>query len=672
MDAAGAAMSVPNLGLVALVAAPVALWFAAYGLAYLATRPDRPDPAPATEDLGSEPPALVSLLVNRWEITEDAAESTLIDLAARHFLEFRQPANDPAQTTVHVRQPSPSGLNAYEQRVFDRVSALAKGGVVPLTALTFRDPGEASAWAKRLTAEVIADARSRGLSRRRFGRGVVGALGVAAIAAAIVEAIAVGIFLGRQHSSDSGHVALWVGLVTFGVLSAIGARAHGERDTPAGREACARWLGVRAWLRAHEAFADLPPAAVTVWDRYLSYGAAVGATRVSSAVIDLGMGNRKRVWSSYGSTGTGTGTGTGTDAAGPSWHRVRVYYPRFWPRYGKSAPRIAVRAIVAAIVGVLLIRYWYHAVGNVFSDAADDSAGTGYGSLIKGVGLLVGAVLLAYGIYAFVRTVIDLAAPRTITGEVVWREVWRYAKQNEQNVPMLDYLAIDDGTGESTRAWALTSALGHTCDTGDVVTATVRPWSRRVLSIDVVSRAAAMRLPRADRVATPTNMEDMIAMAMGIPSARPSAGETSENRLGPLGALLGPAITPTGPLLTSDEVGSALGRPVTVRHRTGRTGPVPFEVNEFIGIDGSVMLTVMRSSGTIGRMAMRANHSQSQPLTGIGDEARAGAGWVAVRRGADVLLLRLGATVTSTPAATLAGLANTAVNRLPTTVTPGG
>jgi Predicted membrane protein (DUF2207) len=674
--ASGLTVSAPNLALIALVAAPVALWFVAYGLTYMATRPDRPDPAPATEDLGSEPPAMVSLLVNRWEITEDAAESTLIDLAARHILEFRQPANDPLQTTVHVREPDPTGLNPYEQRVFDRLGALAKGGVVPLTALTFRDPSAASAWAKRLAAEVIADARSRGLSRRRFGRGLVGALGAAAIVAAVVEAIAVSIFLRRQHGSDSGHVALWVGVVTFGVLSAIGGRAHGERDTPAGREACARWLGVRAWLRAHEAFADLPPAAVTVWDRYLSYGAAVGATRVSSAVIDLGMGNRKRVWSSYagsgagGRTGTGTGTGTGTeiDPTSPSWHRVRVYYPRFWPRYGKTAPRIVVRAIIAAIVGVLLIHYWYHAVGNVFSDAADDSAGAGFGSLIKGIGLLVGVVLLAYGIYAFVRTIIDLAAPRTITGEVVWREVWRSTTHDEQSVPVLHYLAIDGGTGESTRAWALPNALGHTCDTGDVVTAAVRPWSRRVLSVDVVSRGAATRLPLADPVATSGNIEDMITAAMGIPSARSSAGE---NRLGPLGGLLGPAIAPTGPLLTPDEVGSALGRSVTVRHRTGRTGPTPFEVNEFTGMDGSVMLTVMRSGGTIGRMAMRANQRQSQPLTGIGDEARAGAGWVAVRRGADVLLLRLGPTVAATPPVNLASLANTAVNRLPATVTPG-
>src|SRR5258705_13439461 len=113
----------------------VGVWFALYGLALLITRPARPQPAPATQDLpGTEPPAVVSLLASRWDLTEDAAEATLIDLAARRFLEFRQPANDPAQTTIHVRDPSPSGLNAYEQRIFDRVARLAVDGGLPLTA----------------------------------------------------------------------------------------------------------------------------------------------------------------------------------------------------------------------------------------------------------------------------------------------------------------------------------------------------------------------------------------------------------------------------------------------------------------------------------------------------------------------------------------------------------
>ncbi|HKT03309.1 MAG TPA: hypothetical protein VJT31_27585, partial [Rugosimonospora sp.] len=154
----------------AIGVAAVGAWFLVYGLCLLATRPARPQPMPPTQDLGAnpEPPAVVCLLANHWQVTEDAAEATLLDLGARRFLEFRQPGADPTQTTVHVRVADPAGLCAYERRVFDRVAGLAVGGVVPLTALTFRDQARAAGFAKRLRAEVIADARQRGLSRRRL------------------------------------------------------------------------------------------------------------------------------------------------------------------------------------------------------------------------------------------------------------------------------------------------------------------------------------------------------------------------------------------------------------------------------------------------------------------------------------------------------------------------
>lgn len=67
----------------------------------------------------------------------------------------------------------------------------------------------------------------------------------------------------------------------------VGTVVVGERTrvaiAPRGREALARWLGVRSWLQAHEVFVDLPPAAVTVWGRYLSYGGALGILRPDAA-----------------------------------------------------------------------------------------------------------------------------------------------------------------------------------------------------------------------------------------------------------------------------------------------------------------------------------------------------------------------------------------------------
>ena len=290
----------PRIIEVGLAATSLGGWLGGYGLMLFVTRPRTIRALPATQDLGAEPPAVASLLTNDWEVTEDAAESTLLDLGARRILEFRQPADDPMHTTVHIVQYSPTGLTPYERRVFERVAGLAVGGVVPLTALTFRDPDKAQAWWKHLRAEVIADARARGLSRRRFGRTVVATLAVLAALAGLGIAAAMLHNLNRSHDEDPLGTAFATGFVAFLFLAGWGVKAHGERDTPAGREVAGHWLGVRAWLRGHEAFAQLPPSAVAVWDRYLGYGAAVGCTRVASAVIDLGMGNRKRVWSSFG------------------------------------------------------------------------------------------------------------------------------------------------------------------------------------------------------------------------------------------------------------------------------------------------------------------------------------------------------------------------------------
>ncbi len=619
---------------IGLGAAAVGAWFLVYAVVLLATRPAHPDPAPAAQDLpGSEPPAVVSLLAGYWELSEDAAESTLIDLAARRYLEFRQPGNDPMQTTVHVRDANPPGLTPYERRILDRVTGLAVGGAVPLPALTFRDPGQAAAFEKRLRAEVIADARARGLSRRRFGPALLALLN----GAAVVAGLGVGgaVLVASRHSADPLRPAGFGWLATAVVLSAIGHRSHGERDTEAGRVVAARWLGVKAWLRNTEAFADLPPAAVAVWDRYLAYGDALGTTRVASAVIDLGMGNRKRVWSSFGGT----------------WHRVRVRYPKFWPRYGKTAPRLFFRGLLASGLGFVLLYSWAKGVA---AAAARTGSVAGLAGTVTDIGLLVGVVLLAFGLYSLARTAIDLAAPRTISGQVLWRQVWRQTAGGENSPPrpVLHYLAIDDGSDDRTTAWAIPSAQVRRCADGDMVTVKVRPWSRRVIELAVVEPGTMRRVQVADQ--DTQNTEALVALAMGgSPGAHP----------------VGPAapVAP-GALLTADEVGRALGVPVAVRG--GATaGPIPVGAAQFHTPDGRVALMLMVMRGLPAQFAMRSGRRQ-QPLPGIGEEAYTGPGFAVARRGDTAVALTVRTdTVVPDPRAVYWLLA-TAVGRLDATVSP--
>ncbi len=578
---------------VAVSAVALAGWFGAYGLVRLVTRPASPAPAPATMELGDEPPALVSLLVNRWSLTEDAAESTLLDLAARGFVELRQPGDDPLQTTLHLppAPPDDSGLRPYERRVLDRIRGLAVNDVVPLTALTFRDPGQAKSWNKRLRSQVVADARAAGLSRRRFGPAVTTLLGAAAVVVGVVVGFAVGHY-GVWHQAEE-NFGIEAGFVTFAVLTAIAGLSPGERDTPLGRQVAARWLGVRDWLRGHEQFDELPPASVAIWDRYLGYGAAVGATRLTSAVLDLGMGDRSLVWSSYGGT----------------WHRVRVRYPRFFPRYGQTLPKLLLRAVISIAVGAFLLKIF----GRTFdlAPSTTDQAERIFTFVFDGI-VVLALLLVVAGTYSAVRAIADLATERTITGEVLWLEVWRSTAQQENKParPWLHYLAVDDGSGERTTAWGLPSQWAGGCHDGDTVTIRVRPWTRRVVSLSVVGQGRSRRLVEPAEVAE----TDGLAASRGGQSG---------------------SVEP-GSLFTAAEVGQALGLPVLAAERLDLPGPLAGAQFRAAG-DGQPVLTVQAVSGTAGQWIWRLN-SRGQELPGIGDGAYA-AGERAVLRVGDRAVL---------------------------------
>ncbi|GAA3269766.1 DUF2207 domain-containing protein [Dactylosporangium vinaceum] len=617
----------------AIALAGLGAWLAAFGGALFVTRPRPVAAPPPTQDFGgSESPAVVSMITGRWELTEDAAESTLIDLAARRVLEFRQPGNDPLQTTVHVREAAPSGLNAYETMIFERIKALAMGGMVPLTALTFRDEAQAAGWTKRLNAAIVADARSRGLSQRRFSKPVVTALSVFALVPAFALTLAA-LLYNRRTGGDSG-VSFVLGIFMWFALFYVAGKSRGERDTPAGRQAAARWLGLKAYLRAHESFADLPPAAVTVWDRYLSYGDAVGATRVCAAVIDLGMGNRNKVWSSFGGT----------------WHRVKVKYPSVFPRYGQKALRLALKSVAALVIAALITRY-----NAIAFDFAPDS-------VTSWVALAVRILILwplLYGGYTLLGTLVDVLTPVTVTGEVLWLQTWKTRSQGEDepSIPVLHHLAVDAGVTDRTVAWACPSEIAAKCDVGDIVTLTARRWTRRVLSLQVDAGARMRRQTYGDEK---TDALILNAMNAGAPA---------------LATAVHPTTVTASSLVTAEEAGRVLGRQVTLAGRGGDAdgggggggggGGVaigPMTLAEYVAADRSALLVTV-VTGTAARFAI-GTHRGGTPVPGVGEEAFASGRWAVARRGETVIKLeqRTSGTIHQPYLVWLLGLA---VARLP-------
>ena len=627
-----------------IVAASLAVWVGVYGLMMVITRPRPVHAGPASQDLGSEPPAVVSLLANGWEVTEDAVESTLLDLGARKYYEFRQPANDPMQTTIHLSGARPAGndLTPYERSVYERVTGLAQNGLVPLTALTFRDDSQAKAWWK-----TVKNDRHRG---RPAARPVAATVRAAGVGRAVV--------CGRsrrhrhrvrglpqpaprphpQQRQRPGRHRPGRRLLRVRRAGRDRRAQHRGARHSTGEEVASRWLGLKQWLRGNDGFADLPPASVAVWDRYLGYGAALGTTRVASAVIDMGMGNRRRVWSSFGGT----------------WHRVRVSYPRFWPRYGHPWGKLVFRGVLAGGIGAALVKFWKRGLSDL--STVDFVHGRVYdrvAALIAPIGYALGFVLLAYGAYVLIRVLIDAVAPRTTTGQLLWVRVWRTrgGGENSPAVPWLYYAAIDDGSGDRTRAWGLPADLERRCDTGDTVTVTIRRWSRRVVALELTQRGAAA----------------FTSSAVDLP--RPAA-PVSAAPAGLLSAFLGGGgSTPSSALLRADEVSQALGVRVSAR-----PGPAmgPMAMTTFVTDPRGktvLMMQVMRG-GLVEAMWNRGiQRARGQQIPGIGDGA-----WVdgyrgGARSGDTFVAVTLAGPARKNPSV-LPALLSQAVARIPRQSTP--
>ncbi|WP_405778390.1 DUF2207 family protein [Streptomyces sp. NBC_00859] len=508
-------------------AALIVLWLVAFGLALAATRNGVVTPGPATQEIGAdpEPPGVVSLLGNHWRGVEHAAAATLLDLAARGFVELRQPGNDPARSTVHVTGAGRAapGLTPYEQRVLDRVTARAVNGGAPIGAIAFRDDKRAAAWNAALRQEIVAEARLRGLSRYRFPLLLSRALMASGFVPGVLFAAAV------VMGGHSVRGAVLIGAAPGGALTFLLGKALGERATPKGLERAGHWAGLRAWLTAHEDFPQLPPASVAVWDRYLAYGTALGVTSLTGRLLGFDSGDRRRVWSSYGGT----------------WRPVRIRYPRLRPGFGCSTSGLLQFAAAAGVVAAGLCAFavlrqpdWTVAAhaqsggslrrpGLVLSAGWVGSALLGLvvagkfrrwtlvlaflammpGNFVSGshgwfvdaaahkgplpVELAAIAAFGALAAYFLALAFLERREPDTITGEVLRMES-RKGKRAAR------FLVLDEGTTDLTTAWALPAA-SQGIATGAQVRLRVSRGTRTVRSAELVRSA----MPEGDRVKAP-------------------------------------------------------------------------------------------------------------------------------------------------------------------------
>ncbi len=451
------------------IAAAVALGLWCVLLAVLAawTRPDLPPAAPETMDLGTEPPAVAAFLAGRWEVPPTAMSATLVALAARGVVAIEQVGPD--NFVVRLRGEPPADLSAYERLVHGRVRNVAVNGSAPCEALALGDDDAATKFARDFAKGVVADARRRGLSQPRWTKTTLAPLLVTAIVVGVLAGIAFAALPDSETNSSSSSdnpvlAVLGIAAIVAAVLMAVVRIFRAERDTPAGRAAAARWLGVRRYLARQGEFGDLPPAAVAVWGPYLAYATAFGLARGTVRALPLGPEDPKRVWSPQG-----------------GWHLVRINLPgRLEFGWGKKPLPVLLLSLLAVALGVFLLV----AVGGIFvamADALRDAwtdindapwwapfAIFGVIALVMTVPVCFVASLVVIGAVQAVRAALDLR-PEHVSGRVVRIRNWQVTDKRQYRV-----LVVDPGGVAEVRAWAM--PVDHDgIERGAMVQATVSP-----------------------------------------------------------------------------------------------------------------------------------------------------------------------------------------------------
>jgi hypothetical protein len=432
-------------------------------------RPPHVAAGPASQDLPPVTPEIASLLCNDFELPAELPPATLLDLAARRVVRLEEV--EPGKTICRLRRASAEEpLAPYERRVLHEVERKAVDGVVPTDALT-TGPGDASrGWHRAYSREVIGDAQARGLTRDRWPGWLVSLLGVGPFAIGGLGYLAS--VVGGDSSEHPAAAVTAGGIAVVGILLILFAtgrlsRSLAQLPTAAGKEMTARCLALRAHLRENEQLADLPPAAVQLWERHFAYAGAMGLAPTAVELLPFGTEDDNGAWSRVGGR----------------WRRVRVLYPRGWPPgWGKHPAFALFLAVfwgaVAVVAHVGLVRIAETTADTTpTADSAfsrDQLDWIGRGALLLTIPF---ALLLVWAVYLVVRSIPDLWRTRSATGDLVRARRRRqiFQSSNNNNPKCWYYLALDDGTRRTIRSWRVRRELYDAHSQGDSVTALFTP-----------------------------------------------------------------------------------------------------------------------------------------------------------------------------------------------------
>lgn len=459
-------MTAADLGIAASLACSVA-FYAVAGAIAITRRPPSPQNLPATSDVGAESPAVANLLVNGGRLTPDAVPATLLDLAARHVVKIEE--TDPGTYICRLSTGPDSTLTPYERQVLDLLHLKAVDGVVPAKALTTGPLDEARGWFKSFNQKVAVEADRAGICKPRWPPGALALLGGLGLAAFLLAAYS----LGPRHKLDLlPLIAIAVAALTFVVMS----RAFPDDSqvvTPAGLAAQARWLALRHYLHDDELFAGLPPTAVTVRDRYIAYGAALGAATAAVRAIPMGAESDRWALTRYGGR----------------WRQIRVSYPRWWPpAWGDSSGVALWLALRVGAIGLFWFWLTSKVMPNINLSAQTDqlARALNFGIVMVNLAAMVALVAAVWLLFA---AVLALVGSAEVTGEAI------RMRQLPGGNGVRCYVAVYRGSGDHVRAWVISPEQYATLKEYDIVTVSVATLLGRVRSVRHAATPAPQSLP---------------------------------------------------------------------------------------------------------------------------------------------------------------------------------
>ena len=485
----------------------------AMGWLWRSTAPSRVEPAAPSMDLGDETPALVDLLTGGFDVDDDAVPATVVDLAARKYLDIDEVGGEVLLRPRRDSAPDRDELTAYERRVLAHVEQHAVDGVAPAAVLTTGPEGVSERWFRSFTREVNKHGQSLGLCRRRFDfKHLAMAWAIVIVGGGPGWIVAQ---TGPRTSDPAGWGSignLMVGLAfvtSFGLawLALLISKSNRQTDTTAGRTAAAHWFGVRDHMRSVGDFEDKPAASVAIWDRYLAYATAMGLAPVVERQLPFETEHDRKAWS----------------RATGHWRRVKVRYQAFVPQWGRSPLKVAFEGLIqAAVTG--FIAYGAFLVSRDEFDLSsltdDQQSWVSFGGFV--VAVLAAAVCL-FCAFKVLLGVSDLFARRTIEGELVRARVlktghrlpkvvqWAMYSGNDEHGQRRDWnrrtkhhLAIDEGDDDSIVAFVVREQLYRQVRQGARVRAVVTPRLGYVREIEMTAP------PRPSAASAPTVHHELV------------------------------------------------------------------------------------------------------------------------------------------------------------------